>query len=181
MRGKIKMPISSKNIRYNLKLIQKQYDSAMNSSRKSSSLEAVLYSKLAIIELSGWIEETIDTILTDYLTRTINNSALRNTIEKEIIQRVYGFKYKTDFRPLMERILGGEKFQYIISHLEKNGACTSQLHNALSNLNTRRERAAHAHQKGIMQSYDAPSWTIQQLNIILPIFKRIQSMVKNIK
>ena len=71
MRGKIKMPISSKNIRYNLKLIQKQYDSAMNSSRKSSSLEAVLYSKLAIIELSGWIEETIDTILTDYLTRTI--------------------------------------------------------------------------------------------------------------
>ena len=79
MRGKIKMPISSKNIRYNLKLIQKQYDSAMNSSRKSSSLEAVLYSKLAIIELSGWIEETIDTILTDYLTRTIKNLSLNNS------------------------------------------------------------------------------------------------------
>ena len=181
MLGKLEMPISSKNIRNNLELLQRLYDSAMNSSSKDSSLEAALYSKLAIIELSGWIEETIDTILTDYLNRTINNLALRNTIEKEVIQRVYGFRYGTDFRPLMERILGGEKFQYIISRLEKNGACTSQLHHALSILTTRRDRAAHTHQKGVMQSYDAPSWTIQQLNIILPIFRRIQGMVKNMK
>ena len=45
------MPISSKNIRNNLKLLQRLYDSAMNSSSKDSSLEAALYSKLAIIEL----------------------------------------------------------------------------------------------------------------------------------
>ena len=176
------MPVSSKTIRRNLKLIQRLYDAAMNSSGADSSLEAALYSKLAIIELSGWVEETIDLILKDYLIRTVNDFALRNTIEQEIIQRVYGFKYKDYYRPLMERILGANRFQYIISHLERTDSRNSRLQSILSELSSRRDRAAHTYfQQGITACFDAPSWTINQLHHILPIFKSIEKMVKKMK
>ena len=176
------MPVSSKNIRRNLNLIRERYDDAMNSSRTNSSLEAALYSKLAIIELSGWIEETIDIILKDYLIRTVNDHTIRNTIEQEIIQRVYGFKYKDYYRPLMERILGASRFQYITLKLEHTNARNSRLQNVLSELTKRRDQAAHTHfQQGITACFDSPSWTINQFDCILPIFRSIERMVKNMK
>ena len=175
------MPISSLSIKRNLNCIQKRYDNAMASKDAYSSLEAQLCSKLAIIELCGWIEETIDTILMDYLRRTIPNHTIRSAIEKDIIQNVYGFKYN-QYRQLMERILGARRFEHIVMSLERVKARNSHLHSILSDLSKKRNLAAHTHfEQGVTQTFDAPSCTLQCFNKIFPIFKSIERMVNNMK
>lgn len=173
------MNISSREIRKNLRLLDQKYNLAMSSSSIHASLEAALYSKMALLELCGWIEEAIDTMLIDHIDRTVHSLDIRKTLKEEIIQRVYGFKYKDEFRPLMEKIVGAANFQKIITVLGKTRARDESLKNIFSELTKNRNRAAHTHWKtGVTSSFDAPSLTIQKLDTLLPIFRSIEQMVK---
>ena len=173
------MSISSGSIEKNLSLLKKQYDKAMSSSRMDASLEAALYSKFALLEFCGWLEETVDKILFDYIDRTITNIAVRKTIKEEIINRVYGFKYKEEFRPLFEKIIGAGNFQHIISRLASLRGRDELLKNKLAELTKARNRAAHTHHiKGVTPNYDAPSTTIENFKKLKPILYSIERMVK---
>lgn len=174
------MSFSSKSIERNLELLKKQYDKAMDSSRMDASLEAALYSKFALLEFCGWLEEAIDKILLDYIDRTITNIAVRKTIKEEIINRVYGFKYKDEFRPLFEKIIGAGNFQHIILRLASLKGRDELLKNILAELTKARNRAAHTHYiKDVTPSYDAPSTTIENFKKLKPILYSIERMVKN--
>ena len=173
------MGIVSRKIRSNLHLLETRYNSVMQSNRLDASIEAVLYSKLAVIELCGWIEESIDCILIDYVMRTVRNTTIIETIRKEIIDTVYGFKYKDNFRPLMEKIIGAARFQKIMLQLRRRGLQDEVLKNQLHQLSTARNQAAHTywHQQGT-QRFDAPSITIGIFEVLLPILKKIEGMVR---
>lgn len=174
------MSFSSKSIEKNLKLLKKQYDRAMSSTRINASLEAALYSKFALLEFCGWLEETIDKILLDYIERTIASTTIKKTIQEEIINRVYGFKYREEFHPLFEKIIGANNFQYIIRRLSSKSGRDELLKNMLAELTKARNRAAHTHWiEGITPRFDAPSKTIENLKKIMPILHSIERMVKN--
>ena len=157
-----------------------RYDAAMASPRIDASLEAALYSKFALLELCGWIEETVDAILLDYIDRTIPNSTIRETLREEIVCRVYGFKYKEEFRPLMERIIGAKNFQHIVSQLSKKRGRDEILKTMFAELTTARNRAAHTHwNPGITPQFYAPSKIIDFYNQLKPILRSIERMINN--
>lgn len=175
------MSFSSASIEKNLFILKRRYDSAMASHRIDGSLEAALYSKFALLEFCGWIEETIDAILLGYIDRTIPNITIRETISKDIVCRVYGFKYKEEFRPLMERIIGAQNFQHIISQLSKRRCRDVMLKTMFADLIVARNRAAHTHwNPGITPQFDAPSKIIDSYNQLKPILRSIERMVNNI-
>lgn len=55
----------------------------------------IFYSKLAVLEFSGWIEQSFDTIMYEYLDLHIVNEDSKN-IFKSFIKGNYGFRYETN-------------------------------------------------------------------------------------
>lgn len=169
------------NIRRNLQLISGRFDVVMGSSRIEDSVEAALCAKLALMELCGWIEETIDALLFDYVERKVPSKALQDVIKKEVIDTVYGFRYKQDFRPLMEKIIGVDKFQKILLRLHKKRMRDEMLKQTLTELSKERNRAAHTHwQPGITPIFQAPSKTVESFLLLYPIIKSLERMLHNL-
>ena len=161
------MITNSRDVLRNLHLISERYDSVMESSKIEDSIVAALYSKLALMELCGWIEETFDALLIDYVKRTVPVQTLQTTICDEIIDKVYGFRYKQDFRPLMEKIIGASKFQKVMLQLRKKRQRDEILKHELSELSKERNRAAHTHWRaGITPIFKAPTQTIYSFHLL---------------
>lgn len=52
----------------------------------------IFYSKLAVIEFSGWIEDSVDSIVYDYIDNHIVDPIVKQNIKKNI-QGNFGFNY----------------------------------------------------------------------------------------
>ena len=81
-----------------------------------SAKEALFCSKLAILELCGWIEESMDDVVRRCAARHLKEQANRNFCEGQIIRRNYGFDYQGNFRSMLMRLMG----LVIIEKLERN-------------------------------------------------------------
>jgi hypothetical protein len=122
----------------------------------TSKKKAIYYSKLATLELCGWVEDTIDNIVIMHANRNLKNKDNKNYAKKQIVNRTYGFQYEKHIRPMLISILGLITLERVEDKFEKNGKITL-LKNLLSNLKGSRDKAAHTHLKGSMNNYDAPS------------------------
>ena len=122
----------------------------------TSKKKAIYYSKLATLELCGWVEDSIDEIVIMYANRRLKEKHNRKYIKKEIVKRTNGFQYKFHIRPMLISIIGLITLEGIEKEFEKTGKIT-MLQNSLSNLRESRNKAAHTHLKGAMSSYDTPS------------------------
>lgn len=171
------MRINTNNICHTLHYLDHVYNKAVSSKNKKGPLHAVLYSKLAILELSGWIEETIDNILLEYVDKKISDIALQEIIKTEIIGKVYGFKYHSDYKPLMIKVLGPQKYHKVYLALVKNHQhdifCSQ-----LNELTKQRDVAAHTSSKeGVTPHFYAPSSTYVRFKTIYQILKIINRTV----
>lgn len=177
------MSFDSTSIQSSLKFILKKYEeySIQKDPSDETNLGMMLCSKMAIMELSGWIEETIDSILVSYLDKNMTDSPqdLKNCIINECIKTVYGFGYKNDYRPLMEKVLGAIRFKQIVEELNKNGGQNEILKAEFGDLHNARRRAAHT--QSVLHDetkiFDAPSKTWDRFNKILPIMQNIETLV----
>ena len=122
----------------------------------SSKKKAIYYSKLATLELCGWVEDTIDDIVLRHANRKVKETSNRKYIKKEIVKRTSGFQYEFHIRPMLISVIGLIALEGIERKFEKTAKITT-LKNSLSNLRESRNKAAHTHLKGAMYSYDAPS------------------------
>ena len=57
-----------------------------------------LLSKLATLELCGWIEVSMDDIVIRMAKRLLSDPVDRATYESEFVNRVHGFDYQIHFR-----------------------------------------------------------------------------------
>ena len=121
--------------------------------------EAQWFAKLAIIELCGWIEESMDELIRRFSTRHLKVQANRDTCENEIIRPTYGFEYKKHFRSMLIRLLG----LVAVEQLEQQVDPTIQarLEGALSFLKPFRNSHAHTHLR-TAASINAPSLTLSK-------------------
>lgn len=93
-------------------MITKQYIvpglQALDTAYKSaaSANDAERFAKLAIIELCGWIEETMDALVLRCARRQLKVSKNLSYCENEIIGKTYGFDYKKNFRWMLIRLVG---------------------------------------------------------------------------
>lgn len=171
--------VTTHAIRRNLKIIEKEFDEVMGRpSLVRSSVIAAFYSKLAIMEVGGWVEQTVDDLLHNYIDSTVADGTIRETLKKEVVGRVFGFRYGADFRPLFEKIIGAARYEEVRKQLSKKNQ-DNILSTKLSELSKARDSAAHTYWRGgTMPRYAAPSSTREVFEAILPIMRKIEQLLQ---
>lgn len=163
--------IAKSHITSTLNELDKLYNSA------SSQKKTIYFSKLAVIELCGWIEETLDVILIRHGNRNLKKIENKKFCEKQIVKRNYGFQYDENIRIMLIKLIGLIQVEKLEHELEKTAQITS-LKSTLTTLKKERNEAAHTHLKGITRRFNAPSRTIGDFNNIKVILERIDTELR---
>jgi hypothetical protein len=120
-------------------------------------MRALFYSKLSILELCGWIEESMDNIIRCCGNRNLKDRTNRQLVEKGIIKRTYGFEYNRHFRKMLIQVVGLIAFERLERRMDSSKL--QLMKSALGSLRTLRDTEAHTHLKGVTRRLDAPSVT----------------------
>lgn len=156
----------------NLKSLDSKYRLA------KSQKDNLFFSKLAILELCGWLEESIDEIVKDFAKKHIKNEFNIKLIHNKISQ-TYGFEYEKHFKSLIIQLVGIVGFERIEVNID---AKKLQLFiSSISSLVTRRNSEAHTHIKGATKIIDAPSLTINHFNNIYDGLIEFEKALKSLK
>jgi hypothetical protein len=139
--------------------------------------EATYYSKLAIIELCGWIEHSMDNIADDFANRHLTSTPFKD-IFTNVKKNTYGFEYKKNFRKMLSNTIGLHNMEAIELTLTATGEIAI-LEATLTALKILRDDAAHTF-IGATTTYQAPSVTKSQLLIIYPILRKIGQKVRTL-
>ena len=144
----------------------------------SKPQDSIYFSKLAILEYCGWIEDAFDKIALRCVKNKLETPHYKQILNNSIIQNNHGFQYKKNVRPMLLKTVGiaqMEKFELSISDTGKLEILTSQLKDVL----TDRNNAAHL-ASDTLQTYPAPSITINRLHIVYPILREMYSFAVNL-
>lgn len=166
------MEVKKKHIMNNIKRLDSLYDTSPN------SVEATYYSKLAIIELCGWIELSMDNIVEHFANKNIKTKPFKD-IFKSLKDKNHGFDYKKNFRKMLSQTAGLHNTEKVETKLNLTGQITI-LKASLHSLMTLRNDAAHSYIDAT-KTYQAPSVTKAQLEQIYPILKDFSKEVKKLK
>lgn len=146
--------------------------------RSTSQTDNLFYSKLALLELCGWLEESIDTIILDYAKKNIKeNNNLKIIAER--IKYNSGFAYEKNFKSLLVIVVGLIVFEKIEKNID-----TSKLvlfKSTLHTLKKIRDSEAHTHLKGVTRTIDSPSKTILHFNYLYDGLLEFENTLKTIK
>lgn len=119
--------------------------------------KALFYSKLAILELCGWIEESMDDIFRHCANRNLRESRNHSFVENTIIKRVHGFDYHKHFRVMLMQVIGLITIEKVEKRIDQPKLQVMKA--ALNALIMQRNTEAHTHLKGTTRRLDAPSAT----------------------
>jgi len=131
----------------------KHFESRYN--KASSQKEMQFISKFAILELCGWIEDSMDEIARRTAKRCMKLPRNRALIEKDVIKKNFGFDYNNHFRKMMSRIIGLGNIEKIENNMDFTKR--TKLESSLASLKTIRDSAAHTHIKGMTPIVNTPS------------------------
>ena len=159
--------LSDTHILSNLQKINTVYQNSSN----DLDLPA-LFSKLAILEVCGWIEEAMDNIVLECANRLTLNIDDLDTFEKESVKKTYSFSYDKHFRRLLVQLIGLRSIAAVEQKLDQ--AIFAKFKSDIYSLKVRRDDFAHAHVQQITHNFDAPSVTI-------PRFRRVYSGLSDIE
>jgi hypothetical protein len=137
------------------------------------------YSKLALMELCGWLEIVLDDIILNYGRVKLVEQKNIEILENEIVKKTYGCDYKDHLRIMLIKIIGitnVEKLELVL----KNQGVFQILVSQLGTLWSLRKPAAHTTIVGVMITYNAPSSMKTYLNSLYPILLTLESELQNI-
>lgn len=163
--------VVKKYILSNIKKLDQLYNS-------SPTVEATYYSKLAIIELCGWIEFSMDNIVEYFANKHIKTQPLKDSF-KSLKDNNNGFDYKHNFRKMLSQTIGMHNMEKLELSINRTGN-VNILDATLNNLKNLRNDAAHTY-IDTTKTYQAPSVTKSQLELIYPILKDFSTEIKKIK
>ena len=132
----------------------------------------VAYSKLALLEMSGWIEESVDTILYNYIDNKILDVDCKNRV-RDIIEHNYSFEYKHLYHMFI-CTLGVNNWENIIDAISP--ARISVLTTKCNDYKRKRNDAAHTYQL-VTTTYPAPSQVISDFHVIRPILFDVEQEI----
>lgn len=157
-------------IQSTLEELEKLYD------EHKSLKKDIYYSKLALLELCGWIEESFDSIIKTSISSKIKSGGYRKIL-KDIIKRNHGFQFGSNFRSMLIQTIGMQKSEEIELKLDYAGK-VQVLSTILGNLKKVRDDNAHTFIRGTTTTIQTPSVTRAQFAIIYPIIKEFEREVK---
>jgi hypothetical protein len=144
--------------------------------KASSRMDALFFSKLAILELCGWIEESMDDIVLRCAARHLGDQGNMKYCREEIVRRTYGFDYHKNFRTMLVRLLGLVNVEYIEARVDP--AKCDAMKVALMSLKRQRNKEAHTHLKGVGRTINAPSVTMTQFPILWDGLKEFDRVIR---
>lgn len=157
--------ISGEKIKNILEWLQERYDAPEN--RKVEVQR--LYSKLAVLELSGWVEDSIDTLVIDLANeKTISNNAVRRV--KKSISSIKGFTYDKHFVVLLQKTIGIINEEAVVKGVrDRPDAILEKFISALNSLSKARNHHAHTFSQTPQQThrFESPTTVIPSFNYIL--------------
>ena len=143
------------------------------------AIEGLYFAKLAILEVCGWIEESMDSIVLSYANRRLTNIRNINYTRDVIVEKTTSFNYDRHFRLMLMRVIG----IILLEKLEMSFdiAKLSRMKGSLGILKTRRDQHAHTHIKGRTVHIDAPSVTARHFQNVYDGLTHIESLLHQIK
>lgn len=143
--------IPKRKIEENLDQLDRRFRSA------KYNKDRIYFAKLAILETSGWVEVTIDSIVDRAMRRNTSTQQSRDYI-RDKIKNTYGFDAKKNFTPLMVCVFGVVGMEKIEKRIGEY--TVSNFKSELTNLSKSRNELAHTYsKKSNSRNYDAPSVT----------------------
>ncbi|MDV4177686.1 hypothetical protein R1521_04065 [Rhizobium brockwellii] len=121
-----------------------------------------LLSKLAILELCGWLEHWIDDLVLEVAQHCI---CTQDFVEK-IIKNTNGFHYDMHIKGMLSKLIG--EHQFMVGEYRMETTHPGELQNIKSMLGQLwKTRCSYAHSDLLhnvqaQATFDAPSWTITQ-------------------
>jgi hypothetical protein len=164
--------VKKTQIQSNLNQIEKLYQKYMGGRR------GLYFSKLAIIEACGWIEESMDDIIRGCANKHLKEQKNLKSVE-ELIRETHSFKYDPSFRDMLIQIIGiinVEKLEQVFDEHK-----FTQMTSSLGELKQRRDDQAHTHIKGTTLTIDAPSVTKKRFQNVYEGLKDIESRIYKMK
>lgn len=143
-----------------------------------STQDASYYSKLAILELCGWIEESLDEAVTRAGSRILKEETSKKYL-KDKIKKVYGFEYEKHLKSMIVCLVGVSGFEDIERSIDSS--IIINFKNELNTLKDRRNSLAHTYTRGVTHHYDAPSITIARLEKVVAGVKAYDVALKAIR
>lgn len=145
----------------------------------TSVQKGLFYSKLAILELCGWIEMSMDDIALRTATRLIRNPQHIKFFKQEIVARISGFDYEQHFRRMLMAIIGLRG----VAQMEKavNQSKFQPMCGALNTLRLYRNKHAHEYIKGTTLVLDAPSLTISRFQTIYSGLTDVERVLRSMR
>ncbi len=138
--------------------------------------EAPYYSKLAILEACGWIEESMDNIAQECANKHLKEPKNIKFV-KSLVKRTYGFHYEDDFRDMLIQIIGIINVEKLERAFDQRKF--TQMTSSLGVLKQRRDDQAHTYIKGTTPRIDAPSWTKRRFQDVYEGLRDIESCIRN--
>jgi len=137
-----------------------------------------LLSKLAVLEMCGWIEEEFDLVIRDVDALSLRDS---EWVNDNIISKNSGFTYDTHLRQMLVKLIGEFLVKRIEAALEvSHPGDLAQLRNLLLQLWRMRCALAHtalAAAPHRQYTLNAPSITMMQYNSLNVLVSRFRALV----
>lgn len=145
--------VSVDKIEDTLKWLEKCYDNSKDTYIKESRI----YSKMAVLELSGWVEESMDGIILNLADKKLDSKNARRRLEK-IILNVNGFTYEKHFLKMLRKSIGIINEESIKKQIyDRADGTLNKFKTALDKLYNKRNPLAHTFSQEQQQRFDSPS------------------------
>lgn len=131
------------------------------------------YSKLALMELCGWLESSMDQIVEGYSANELFESENQEHFRTNVIGKTYGFDYKIHLRPMLIYLIGLKGMEELEANLKAQGDFQI-LTSELSTLWGMRRRAAHTTIVGVTPTYQSPSTIKNHLITLYPLLTTLE-------
>lgn len=138
----------------------------------------ILFSKLAVIEFCGWIEESFDDVLYQYINSHIIDTDYK-TIINGFINANYGFDYKNHTFKLFSIVIGINNWENILDKLP--ALALTNFQTILRDYSQIRNRAAHTYTLiGTTRTFDTPSVVLSNFNKIKNPISIIETEIQSL-
>jgi hypothetical protein len=161
--------ISKTYILSNLKQLNSRFMKA------KTQKDHLYFSKLAVLELCGWIETSMDDIVLRVSQKRLTLRSNLQYVERDIIGPTWGFAYKKHWKGMLIKAVGiitVEQIEKAVDPLKK-----ARLESQLNNLKEVRDRLAHTYVKGTQIQIDSPSVTLSRFNHLYEGLKEFEKVI----
>lgn len=166
----------SQSIEQTLQLLDAWYNEPSEGNDRTN-----LLSKLALIELCGWIEGTFDEMIRNIGNRTL---PAETPVVEKIINKVNGFRYDTHLRVMIVGLIGEVFALRIEAKMEElNNGKLERMKSMLGALWTKRCSFAHADviaNVASQEKFDAPSWSLDQYRKLNSLFMSYENSINSV-